>query len=142
MDDARRDEAADAADRRGLHSAQADDVEKLVALAPDDRERHALRRRSELQVAPAAELQPDARELCTPAAGRFAERSCAAPAVAEQLALPQPEPLAERSPKPRAPLAQKKMVLRAVAQDAPEEQLLAKTRQARMELEAQPRVAR
>jgi hypothetical protein len=94
LDDARRDAAADAAHRPGLHPAQADDVEKLVALAPDDRERHASRRQSELQVAPAAELQPDARELCTLAAGRFAERSCAVPAVAEQLALPQPEPLA------------------------------------------------
>jgi hypothetical protein len=78
----------DAADRPGLHPAPADVVEKSVALAPDDRERHALRRRSELQVAPAAELQPDARELCTPVAGRFAERSCAGPAVAQQLALP------------------------------------------------------
>jgi hypothetical protein len=55
--------------------------------------------------------------------------------------LPQPETLAERSPKPQELLAPKKLVLRAVPQDAPEAQPPAKTRQARMELEAQRAVA-
>ena len=61
----------------------------------------AKRRRSALPAAPAAE--PAAAVLCTPAAARFAERSCAAVEaqmpMEEQPDAPQWEPLAERSPK-------------------------------------------
>lgn len=42
-------------------------------------------------------MKLDAPALCTRVAARFGERSCAAPVVAEQLALPQPEALAEHS---------------------------------------------
>lgn len=47
-----------------------------------------MRHQSELPAAPAAVLKPDAPALCKPVAAQFGERSCAVPAVAEQLASP------------------------------------------------------
>jgi hypothetical protein len=62
-------------------------------------------------------LKLAAQALCKPVGAQFVERSCAAPAVAEQLALPQPEALAEH---PRKPL-----VLPAKTWPQPEEPLAA-----------------
>jgi hypothetical protein len=98
--DVRRDEVADAARLRDRRPAWADVVEKSAGRAPDVRELRALRHQSELQVALVEAL--DAPALYTPVVARFAERSCAARAAVEQLALPQPEALAEYSRKPQA----------------------------------------
>jgi hypothetical protein len=70
-----------------------DGAERWVALEQDVRALDA-NRRLVLQAALAAE--PDATEPCTPAAARFAERSCVATEAAEQLDAPQLKPLAER----------------------------------------------
>jgi len=101
-DDVRQDAMADAAD---LRPEPADAVGKLVAQEPDVLEPHASRHQSELPAVPAAE--PGALVLCTPVADPFAEQSSAALVVAERLALPQQEKLAERLPKSSKALAQK-----------------------------------
>jgi hypothetical protein len=136
LDDAHRDEAADAADHRGLHLEQADGVEKSAGREQDAPARHALHRQLELRVAPEeAVAEPAARALCTPVAGQFAERSFAEQAAREQLALPLQaarETQAERPPKRREPLVPKKAVPRDVLRSA---QLLAKTPQALVQLE-------
>jgi len=80
---------ADAAHLQDLRPEPADAVEKSVDRAQAAQERHAWRRRSELLAALAAKSKPAAPVPCTPVVDQFAERSCAAPAVAEQLALPQ-----------------------------------------------------
>lgn len=64
-----------------------------------------MRHQSELRAAPAAVSKLAAPALCTPVAAQFGERSCAAPVVAEQLASPQPEALAEHLRKPLVWLA-------------------------------------
>jgi hypothetical protein len=139
LDDAHRDEAADAADHRGLHLEQADGVEKSAGREQDAPARHALRRQSELRVAPeAAVAEPAARALCTPAAGQFAERSFAEQAAREQLALPLQaarKTQAARSPKRREPLAPKKEVPQAAPRDVAGAQLPTKTPQALVQLE-------
>ncbi len=85
-DGARRDATADAV-RRLVRSDrwQADDAEKLAGRVRDARERRASRHRWELRAALEAEFEAlAALELCTPAADRFAARSCAALAVVER----------------------------------------------------------
>jgi hypothetical protein len=114
---ARRGEAADAARLQGPRPAWADGVEKSAGRERDVPERRALHRQSELQAVPAAVLKLAAPALCTQVAARFGERSCAAPVVAEQLALPQPEALAEH------PLMQQVQLVKTLSQ--PKEPLAA-----------------
>jgi hypothetical protein len=123
-DAAHPDEAADAEHQQGLRLEPADAAEKSVDQEPGVPEQHASRRRSELQVAQAVEVEMDAPGLCTPVAVRFAEQSCAAQVVAQQLVLQQQEAWAVHS-KRLALLAQKMPELRAVLPDAPEEHSLA-----------------
>jgi hypothetical protein len=91
-DGAHRDATVDAL-RRPVRPGQrrVDGAERLAGRVRDVRERHALRRRWELQAALAAELEaPAAPGLCTRVADQFAARSCAARAAAEQPAWPRP----------------------------------------------------
>jgi len=134
-DDARRDEAEDAADH---HPVRADAAEKSVGQELDVPARHASRRRSELQAAPAAE--PDAPEPYKQVAAQSAERSYAALVAADLLVLPLQEARPERSPKPSEVLAQKE-AQQAMSLHAPEARPLAKTR-ALTQLEVLLRVAK
>jgi len=124
-DGVRRDEAAVAADHRGLHPAQADGVGKLAGREQDAPERHASHHRLELQAVLAEEAEPDV------------ERSCVAPAVAAPLALPPPEARSRKLPELQV---QQKLVVRAAPppRDALEELLPAQTRPALMKLQALP----
>lgn len=136
-DGVRRDEAAVAADHRGLHPAQADGVGKLAGREQDAPERHASHHRLELQAVLAEEAEPDVPELCKPVAVQFVERSCVAPAVAAPLALPPPEARSRKLPELQV---QQKLVVRAAPppRDALEELLPAQTRPALMKLQALP----
>ncbi len=62
-----------------------------------------MRHQLEHRAVSAAALKLAAPALCKPVAAQFGERSCAAPVVAEQLALPQLEALAEHPRKPALP---------------------------------------
>jgi hypothetical protein len=105
----------DAADLRPQLAGVA---EKLAGRAPDVRVRHASRRRSELQAAP--EAKPAAPEPYTPAGGRFAERSSAAKAAAEQPDARQWWPLAEYSShRPEELPRREHVTLSAMSGDAP-----------------------
>jgi hypothetical protein len=111
---ARRDAAMGAAD---LRPQLAGGVERWAGLARDVPARDATCRRLEPRAAPAA--KPPAEAPCRPVAARFAERSSAAPEVAEQPGAPQGQPLAGRSPKPPAVFPRKDLVLLAAAPGVP-----------------------
>ena len=112
---ARPDAAADAAHLEP-RPPSADGAERWAAQEQDGRAPGARRRRLGPRAAPAAE--PHAAEPCTPAAARFAERSCAAEEAREQKkqsdAL-QSRPLAEHSLKPPESLPREEPVPLAVA---------------------------
>jgi hypothetical protein len=114
------DEAVDAVHLPGLRLELADAAEKLAGQELDVPEQHASRHQSELQVVLAVAVETDALELCTQAAAQSVEQSCAAPVVAQQLALPQQQAKAARS-KPLEPLARKMPEQQVVLLDAPEE---------------------
>lgn len=128
----RRDEAVDAADLRPA-PAWADVVEKSAGRGRDVLARRALRRRWELQAAPAAEL--DAPAPYTRVADRFAEQSCAGLARAEVPALPL-EPEAERSQKLLAALLAQEESLQRARPNAPGVRPAAKTGPALIPAEA------
>jgi hypothetical protein len=106
---------ADAA-RLEVRPQPADGAEKWADRARGAQARDALCHRSAPRAAP--EAAPDAAELCTPAAVRFAERSCAAPEKAERPDAPQSDPPAEHSLKLSEALPREEPVPLA-AQDAP-----------------------
>jgi hypothetical protein len=138
--DAHRDAAAGAVAPRGLHLGRVGGAEKSAVRARDARERHALRRRWELQ---AARLeQQGARVLCKLGAAQFAERSYAARVAAERRALPQPEAWGQRSPKLPEQAALKMLRPRAVSRDAAEARPRAKAGRALLSQEALRPVAR
>lgn len=111
---ARQDATADAPHLE-LRLPSAGDAEKLAGRARDDRARDGMFPRLELRAVPEAE--PDARVLCTQAAARFAERSCAAPVEEARQVLWQWAALAKRWPMLRESLAQVQS-LAALAQHA------------------------